>query len=141
MTASLPRNHLEEKLLDAREGRCTKEEFVSALLESQIYVLMDRPADDLLTEGDPQALMVTDGLNAEQLMLAVFSEESRARDFVESDHCEGEYFPAAMDAPWAFLTVPEGAGAVFNPNCDLNYRFSPEVAARLHAFYAEQVHS
>lgn len=140
MTASLPRNKLEELLLSAREGAIGKEDFVQAMLESQIYMLMDRPADDLLAQGDPRALLVTDGNNAEQMMLAIFSEESRAREYLQSEPLEETYYPTPIEAPWAFLTLPKGSGAVFNPNCDLNYRFSPDVAAKLRDFYAEQVH-
>lgn len=108
----------------------SRRQVLVALATNPITVMLAEPWDGTTTpENDPQPMLVSDGPNREQPMLAIFSSLERARDF-QSRHGGAEY-PSEVPAPVAILATPEGAGIMINPNQPLGFRLAPETAALL----------
>lgn len=122
-----PLNELEELLGRVERGDASFEEFVQGLAAGRIFVLLSRPWDGTSPPPpDTEMLMVSDGDNHEQVMLAMFTDASRAREFKEQAPGFGI---VGMPAMLAFLGVREGQGMMLNPNSELTVRFSPERTA------------
>lgn len=111
-----------------------KREVLMELAHATLTVIMDRPWDGAsLPDNGLQLLLVSDGDNQEQAMLAVFTRESRAREFME-EFIQGQggfEHIAEVPAAWAILGIPDGAGAMINPNYKESFRIDHSVAARL----------
>ena len=99
-----------------------------AFIQSRVFVKLDRPWDGkTLPRPDMHLLLVTDGDNKEQPMLAVFSSVSHSAAYKETEMGPFKY-TTEVDAAWACLGVPENAGIMVNPNSAPNFRISPAVA-------------
>ena len=123
-------NPLEQALSNAGEDVTSKKDILKALVQSRVTVLLDQPWDGrTLPSAGMNLLLVSDGPNAQQPMLAVFSTQALAREFMSA---AGPFqHPADVDAAWALLGVPKDAGIMLNPNSVPNFRISPEVAGML----------
>ena len=123
-------NILEEALGKCGDDVDSKRVVLETLVRTKVTVMLDRPWDGrTLPSTDTQMLFVSDGENLEQAMLALFSSEERASEFLPS---AGVYkYPANVDALWALLGVPATAGIMINPNQIPNFRISVEIAAIL----------
>lgn len=123
-------NILEEALNKGGDDLDSKRAILDAMLRSRVTVLLDRPWDGRsLPSADTQMLFVTDGENLERAMLAIFTSESRAAEFVPT---AGVYkYPVNVDAVWALLGVPTDAGIILNPNQLPNFRINVEVVGIL----------
>lgn len=123
-------NILEKALEEGSNELESKRTILDALVKSRITVMLDHPWDGkTLPRTSMQMLFVTDGTNTEQAMLAVFTNEERANEFIPS--AGPHKFPVTVDALWALLGVPQGAGVMINPNQVPNFRISVEVATIL----------
>lgn len=125
---SEPRNRLEQLIADSGEDREIKGKTLDALVNSRVYVILNKPWDGT---GQPPAntslMFVTDGSDTERAMLAIFTSKERVAAF--EPRGEGYDYEAEVDAAWAFLGVPENCGAYVNPNSVVNFRVGPEPAA------------
>ena len=130
METELPENELESALVSADESVETRQEFLRTLVKSRVFVLLEQPWDGKsLPTINNRLLLVTDGQNKEQAMLAVFTTRKRAESFMPD---ENPFKHAVeVDAAWALLGVPDRSGMIVNPNMKLNFRVSPEVALML----------
>lgn len=119
-------NLLEEALGKCGDDVDSKRAVLDALMRSRVTVLLDRPWDGrTLPSTEMQMLFVTDGGNTEQPMLALFSSDSRAGEFIPDAGVHRH--PVSVDAAWALLGVPAGAGIMLNPNQIPNFRIGVEV--------------
>lgn len=125
-----PRNEL-EKLIAAAAGAGDAPEFPSrravivGLATQPVTVMLAEPWDGTAApETGPRAMLVSDGPDRDQAMLAVFTDIARAQDF-QANHGGAEY-PSVVPGPWAILATPEGAGIIVNPNQPLAFRVAPE---------------
>ena len=129
MTTSNPLP-LEQALLgfeDSVEGRkAVLEKFMAA----RVWVLLDKPWDGRsLPSTDTRLLFVSDGENKDQAMLAVFTDEARAKAVIPE---MGDFRnPVAVDSQWALLGVIPGAGVRINPNSEPSFRILPELVVEL----------
>lgn len=99
---------------------------IASLATCPVILMLAEPWDGTSRpEAGPRPMLVSDGPNKEQPMLAVFTRLERARDF-QSNHGGAEY-PSEVPGPWAILATPEKAGIMINPNQPLGFRASPEV--------------
>jgi hypothetical protein len=82
MTQFEPKNELEQKLLDAQEGKVSGEDFMRELIDSQVFM----PVFDKVSEGGIQLSnrlqpLVLDGEDGRKV-LVLFTSPDRARGFV-----------------------------------------------------------
>jgi hypothetical protein len=121
---------LEQALLgfeDSVEGRkAVLEKFMVA----RVWVLLDKPWDGRsLPSTETRLLFVSDGENKDQAMLAIFTDQSRAKAAIPD---VGEFRnPVEVDSQWALLGVMPGAGVRINPNSEPGFRVLPELVVEL----------
>ena len=112
-------------------------EILNKLSTSRVFVVTNKPWDGRsVPRADMQLLLVSDGPDQEQVMLALFSSAEHTRGVTGGDHAFKTV--VEVDAAWAFLGVPEGAGILINPNAAdaPAFRIGSAVAAELKK-YAE----
>lgn len=108
--------------------------FIQLLSRSRVYVLTDRNWDGRTAPDSGMRLMlVSDGANEQQTMLAVFTDAELAATCVQSFGGMAHAFRnvAQVDMAWALLGLPANAGIMVNPNTARGFRISPEVGTRL----------
>jgi hypothetical protein len=136
-----PTNALEEAIIkagNAGEDLESKRQVLEALVRSRVAVILDQPWNgESLPSTDTQLLLVTDGANAQQAMLAVFSSLDRAKEFLPG---AGPFrYPVEVDAQWAILGIPKDAGIMINPNQAPGFRVNIEVAGMMREFAENQL--
>jgi len=129
MNVNTPASKLEEALsTPGQNDEQSIRKALRAFIQSRVFVNLDQPWDGkTLPQTDMHLLLVTDGENKEQPMLAVFSSASRSAVYKQEEIGPFKY-TAEVDAAWACLGVPENAGIMINPNSAPNLRISPAVA-------------
>ncbi len=129
MTDSTPGSKLEEALsTQGQNDEQSIRKVLRAFVQSRVFVKLDQPWDGkTIPRTDAHLLLVTDGDNKEQVMLAVFSSASLGAVYTDEEMGPFKY-TVEVDSAWACLGVPENAGIMLNPNTARNFRISPEVA-------------
>jgi hypothetical protein len=122
-----------EKTLETLEDNLeSRRAALSKLIQSRVVVMLDTAWDGTsLPSTSMRLLHVSDGGNERQPMLALFTSEARTAEF-RKDESPFRY-AVEVDAAWALLGVPEGAGIMINPNTAPGFRITPELAAQLRA--------
>lgn len=108
--------------------------FIQVLSRSRVYVLTDRAWDGrTVPDSGMRLMLVSDGANEQQTMLAVFTDAGLAATCVQSFGDMGHTFRnvVQVDMTWALLGLPANAGIMVNPNTVRAFRVSPEVGTRL----------
>lgn len=101
-----------------------------ALATNDVTVLLAEPWDGSATPAaKPQSMLVSDGADREQPMLAIFTSSERARAF-QVRFGGGEH-PCDVPGPWAVLATPQDAGIMINPNQPLGFRIAPATVKTL----------
>ncbi len=118
---------LDESLKHFSDGQMDPGDLFAELLRANVYVLLDREWNKKEPASpETRLLFVSDGENYEQAMLALFSNEQKARDY-SKQAAEFEH-ALEVEAVWAFRGIQSGCGAIVNPNSEANFRVSPEAA-------------
>lgn len=124
-----PRNDLEKLLLAAQEGEIEIEEFVEALLGSQLFLPLhdDSPIGNFQRNQTARPLTLTadDGLP----VLVMFTSPDRARPFVK-DH-PGYGGGILTDLHWVFENLGVGYGITLNPGWAAGLDLEPDMVADL----------
>ncbi len=108
-----------------------KGEVLRQLALNVVYVLVDEPLDESTEEGiQGKPSFVSNGEDLEQAMLAIFSSEEKARDYLEQEKI-GDRHPLGVPGPRALLAVPDGIGIRINPNLEPGFVILPALAERL----------
>lgn len=104
-----------------------------ALATGSVTVILDRPWDGAsLPKPDTRFLLVSDGENTEQPMLAIFSDRDRAQRFRQDVGLGNEFeHLVEVSGSWSLLGVTEGTGVMIDPNQSTAFRIAPELAAQL----------
>lgn len=99
-----------------------------AFVNARVWVRLDQPWDGKsLPRTDTRLLLVTDGADQAQPMLAVFTSEKHGNLYKAEDLGAFRYI-AEADSAWVCLGVPDNAGIMINPNSAPSFRISPAVA-------------
>jgi len=127
-TAFTPNNDIEQQLVDTQEGRMTGDEFMTNLLDSQVFM----PVKDesvagiqLSDKARPLTLETEDGTQ----VLVVFTSPDRAKDFLAS--FEGESGGLLETFRWMIEHAGTGVGVSLNPGWDFGFDLEPEMVAEL----------
>jgi hypothetical protein len=126
----LPDESFEDLLARPAEDYESRKTLLRSFIQARVYVLTDRPVRPATNDlYEARMSLVSDGPNTAQPMLAVFSNEDRARRFQEVTG--GERHRTEIDAVFALACTPAGAGLIVNPNQTPNFRLAPELVALL----------
>ncbi|MGA7965830.1 MAG: SseB family protein [Gammaproteobacteria bacterium] len=127
-----------EQLLDTFEDSDSDPEgfaeFLAAFATEPLTLAVSPPWE---SGGEPPPLghtllIVSDGDNVEQPMLAVFTRPSYAEKFCREFIQDGQFEPyQAFNSAWAILQTPEGAGIRLNPNLPHGFRMTPQLVEQL----------
>lgn len=115
---------------DSPENRA---DVLIGLAISPVTVMLDQPWDGVsLPAADTRFLLVSDGADAEQPMLALFSTGERARQFREQAGMGKEFENLVeVSGSWSLLGVSDGMGVMVDPNLESAFRIGPDIAAKL----------
>jgi hypothetical protein len=123
------RNELEQKLLDAQEGRLAIEDFMNALLESQVFMPVLEAKTVLNIQrsqsAQPLALDAEDGTK----VLVLFTSPERAKPFVKD--FPGYEGGLLTDFNWIFENLGTGFGIAINPGSEVGIDIEPDSVAQL----------
>ena len=130
-------NELESLITGSDNSPASIRAILNKFASSKIFAVTDRPWDGRsVPRPDMRLLMVTDGANHQQPMLALFSAGQYAHGVIAGDHPFKHV--VEVDAAWALLGVAENVGILINPNTTdaPAFRIGSGVAAELKK-YAE----
>lgn len=123
---------LESALLTAEDNLEGRRKILQLLFDARVFVVLDQPWDGrALPSTDMHLLLVSDGKNNQQAMLALFTNREKCAAVPKGDSPFD--YPVEVDGKWALLGVPEGAGILVNPNSAPAFRVTPQLAAELKA--------
>ncbi|MGH8371741.1 MAG: SseB family protein [Gammaproteobacteria bacterium] len=122
---------LEQAISAARGGDVENlRNVLQMLVTARIKVLLNKPWDGISQpEPDTRMLFVSDGKNEQQPMLALFTSDAFASEFQAGDN--PFIHIVEVDARLAIHRVEPGTGIMINPNSDLSFRITPELAKTL----------
>lgn len=122
---------LENALLNTEDSVEGRRSILRQLFDSRIYVVLDQNWDghSSLPSLDTHLLLVSDGQNTQQPMLALFTSADKVKAITVVD--TPFKYPAEVDAAWALLGIPQNAGVLINPNSAPGFRILPGLAAEL----------
>ncbi|MGH8426541.1 MAG: SseB family protein [Gammaproteobacteria bacterium] len=128
-----PPNRLEQLLNSYAEDPQWYSDFFIALATEHVTVAVSPPWEevDVPPPVGRKLLIVSDGSNQEQPMLALFSRPARAEKFCRENVQDGQFAPFETASSWALLQVPEGAGIRLNPNEPQGFRIPPPLMDKL----------
>jgi tetratricopeptide (TPR) repeat protein len=131
------RNELESLIAGSDNSPASIRAILNKFAGSKIFAVTDKPWDGRSIPGpDMHLLLVSDGTNHQQPMLALFSAGQHAHGITTGDHPFKHV--VEVDAAWALLGVADNVGIIINPNTTdaPPFRIGPGVAAELKK-YAE----
>jgi len=123
------RNELEEKLLAAQEGQISSEDFMSYLMDSQVFMPVK---DSIGIEGftsSSKAVPLTLKTEDDIEVLILFTSPDRAKDFVsEFPGYEGGLL---AEFSWVLERTSSGIGISLNPNWPVGFDLEPDMVQQL----------
>lgn len=133
MSSKKAQNDLEKLLTEAKQNPSIEpDDFIEKLVVSSVAVILNKPIptskNPVLDQGT-QFLMVSDGENHNQPMLAMFTDVLRAKEFRQNHPS----FPhvVKVHALWPIAALPNNCGIRINPNFNIGFRIDPEQATFL----------
>ena len=126
-----PPSPLETALLNAEDSVEGRRGILKQIFNSRVYVVLDQNWDgrSSLPSLDMHLLLVSDGQNKEQTMLALFTSADKVKAIPLAN--TPYQYPVEVDAAWALLGIPQNAGVLINPNSAPGFRILPGLAAEL----------
>lgn len=135
-TPKISPQDLETALFSAENSVQSHQNILKLLFNARVFVVLDTPWDGhSLPSTETHILLVSDGENHEQAMLALFTSRDKAEMIPKGDTLF--QYTMEVDARWALLGLPQKAGIVINANTVPGFRILPELAAKLRTL-AEQ---
>lgn len=122
---------LETAMLNTEDSVEGRRSILQQLFNSRVYVVLDQNWDgrSSLPSLDTHVLLVSDGQNTQQTMLALFTSADKVKAIPLVD--TPFKYPVEVDAAWALLGIPKNAGVLINPNSAPGFRILPGLAAEL----------
>lgn len=127
---SISPQELETALFSAENTVESHKHILELLFNSRLFAVLDTPWDGhSLPSTETHILLVSDGENREQPMLALFTGRDKIEAIPRGDTLF--HYPAEVDARWALLGISKGTGILINPSTVPGFRILPELAAKL----------
>ncbi|OOZ41049.1 hypothetical protein BOW53_05725 [Solemya pervernicosa gill symbiont] len=124
-----PHNTLEQKLLDAQEGRMLGEQFLLELLDEQLYMPIKehQQVEGLQTSSNADPLRMED--EEGNIILILFTSPDRSKNFTADlpDYRGG----LLVELPWILERIGSGVGMAINPGWPAGIDLDPETVAQL----------
>ncbi len=125
-----PRNELEQRMLDMQNGEISADEFMSQLLDAQVFMPVAPATTDDGVPSDNLAQPLV--LEAEEGMpvMILFSSPDRSRDFVSQfpGYDEGGML---MEFHEVLAKIALGSGISINPDLDNGVDLDPDMIQQL----------
>jgi hypothetical protein len=130
MSDNEPRNELESKILEARDGRLSSDDLLKALLTSQVFMpVQDEKAPVLnirrSTRAQPLVMAAEDGTP----ILVLFSSPERAKPFLQD--YPGFSGGILESFQWVLQNMGSGYGIAFNPESELGFDMEADTVKEL----------
>jgi hypothetical protein len=124
-----PANDIESKLLAAQEGKISGEEFMSELLQAQLFmpILDKHNIGGLQPSQEANPLTLADEEGTEILIL--FTSPERAKEFVQD--FPGYEGGLLAEFTWILERIGAGLGISINPNWSAGLDMAPEMVQQL----------
>jgi len=124
------RNELEQKLLDAQDGRISSDELLEALMGSQVFMPIQDEKPAVLnvqrsSRAQPLVLNAEDGTP----VLVLFSSPERAKGFT-SDY-PGYGGGLLTEFTWVLEKMGRDFGIALNPGSEIGFDMEPETVNEL----------
>lgn len=127
---SVTPQELETALFKAENTVESHTRILELLFNARVYAVLDSPWDGRsLPSTEMHILLVSDGENLKQAMLALFTSLDKANMVPRGDTLF--QYPMEVDARWALLGLPKDAGIIINPNTVPGFRILPKLSAEL----------
>jgi hypothetical protein len=113
-----PKNELERKLLGAQEGRISPQDFIDALMGSEVFmpVYEKHQIGGFTSSSNAKPLTVTDGDSGEAI-LVLFTSPERAKLFVQD--YPGYDGGLLAEFTWILEKLGVGYGIALNPGLEV----------------------
>jgi len=125
----IPQNDLEKQLLAAQQGQLSEEDFMHALLTSQVFM----PIHDKHGIGGLQtsqsAVPLTLPTDAGFEVIAIFTSPDRAKPFVQD--YPGYAGGLLAEFTWVLEKMGSGLGITLNPGLEAGLDMEPETVQQL----------
>ena len=108
--------------------------FIHTLTRSSVFIVTDKPwTGRSIPASDMRLMLVSDGENKSQVMLAVFTDANYASKYLTSLGDVQHPFKncVQVDMGFALLGIPANAGIMVNPNSERAFRISPDICTQL----------
>lgn len=123
-----PLNDLETALLSAQRGELTIDALMDLLLESEVFILLDRdPGPESARDEDAVPLLLNNPQG--QPVLAMFTAPERSISMTLAYPQYG--FGVWAEFPWLLRLVRPGIGLVMNPGAVVGFEVPAESVLRL----------
>jgi hypothetical protein len=123
-----PKTDIEQKLVDAQEGRLSSEDFMQELLEATMFLPVYDDSVGGIQRSDkaqPISIELEDGTQ----IMVVFTSAERAKDFL--DQAPGQSGGILESFRWIVEHAGTGVGISINPGWDFGLDIEPEMVAQL----------
>ena len=123
-----PTTDIEQKLVDAQEGRLSSEDFMQELLEATMFLpVYDDSVNgiQLSDKAKPISIELEDGTQ----IMVVFTSPERAKGFLEQ--APGESGGILESFRWIVEHAGTGVGISINPGWDFGLDIEPKMVSQL----------
>jgi hypothetical protein len=123
-----PKNRIEQKLVDAQEGRLSSEDFMQELLDATIFLPVYDDSISGIQRSDkaqPISIELEDGTE----IMVVFTSPERAKDFLSQ--APGQSGGILESFRWIVEHAGTGVGISINPGWEFGLDIEPELVTQL----------
>lgn len=125
----IPDNEIEKQLLAAQEGRLSGEEFMQALLQSQLFMpILDKQGIGNLQSSQHAHPLTLEDEEGNQLVV-LFTSPERGKAFLRD--YPGYQGGLVADFTWILEKLGNGLGLTLNPDSESGIDMAPEMVQQL----------
>jgi hypothetical protein len=123
------RNELEEKLLEAQEGKLSSEDFIRYLMDTQVFMPVKDAVGIQGFTSSAQAVPLTLQSEDNVEVLILFTSPERAKGFVQE--FPGYEGGLLAEFSWVLERIGSGIGIAINPDWPVGFDLEPDMVRQL----------